>query len=252
LDEAKKHCRIYHSEDDAYVQGVIAAAVEKAESYLRRKLITQTWKVYLDDWPGSGFISLPFGQLQSVTHVKYTDSDGDQSTFSSDYYGTDTDSEPGRVVLNYGESWPTAVLATKNPIEIQFVCGYGDHTLQTITGATNASPIVLSVATHGRTANDTVLVENVEGNTNANGVWKITVPTTSTIGLIGSSGNADYTSGGTLTCLEVPEQIRHAIKIIISDMYEQREGHIAGVSFQMLDTVKALLFSKILWGTVHA
>lgn len=69
----------------------------------------------------------------------------------------------------------------------------------TISGATNAAPIVLTVPSgHGVVANDNVYVQNVGGNTNANGTFIATSVTATTITLAGSSGNAAYTSGGTL------------------------------------------------------
>jgi len=86
LDEIKDHLRVTHTDDDPYIQALLMTAQGQVESYLNRKLITQTWKAFFDDWPDGDAIVLPFGQLQSVTNVKYTDSDGDQSTFSSDDY----------------------------------------------------------------------------------------------------------------------------------------------------------------------
>lgn len=35
-------------------------------------------------------------------------------------------SEPGRIVLDYQGSWPSATLRSANGVEIQFVAGYGD------------------------------------------------------------------------------------------------------------------------------
>jgi hypothetical protein len=66
----------------------------------------------------------------------------------------------------------------------------------TITGATNASPIVITEASHGRSTGDIVVVHGVGGNTAANDTWKITVLTDDTYSLDGSTGNAAYTSGG--------------------------------------------------------
>uniref|UniRef100_A0A6M3K9B5 Putative head-tail connector n=1 Tax=viral metagenome TaxID=1070528 RepID=A0A6M3K9B5_9ZZZZ len=256
IDEAKKHLRVDYSSDDAYITGLIAAATDKVEGYLRRRLVTQTWKIFLDEWP-AGDIVLPFGKLQSVTHVKYTDTDGTQSTYYSSaettYMNIDIDSDPGRIKLNYGYSYPTASLSPDNPIEIQFVCGYGDHTPQTITAASNATPVVLTIATHGRSANDLALVHSVGGNTGANGTWKITAPSADTIGLLGSVGNAAYTSGGKLICLQVPEAIRQAIKLTISDMFENREDVIIGMTATVnLKAIISLLFPRILWPEVSA
>jgi uncharacterized phiE125 gp8 family phage protein len=200
LSEAKSHLRIESTftNDDAYIRSLIFAATAQVENITRRKLITQTWKAFYDDWPCRW--ELPYGNLQSVTHVKYTDSGDTVNTDfdEDDEFTVDTDSDPGRIVLKYGETFPGASLAEMNPIEVQFVCGYGAHTSQTITGATNASPIVVTVAGHGYSTNDDILVEDVEGNTNANGRWIITVVDVNSFSLNGSSGNEDYTSGASI------------------------------------------------------
>jgi len=76
----------------------------------------------------------------------------------------------------------------------------GAHgTAQTITGATNASPIQITIANHGLGTGETVVVASVGGNTAANGTWVITVTGVNTFTLNGSTGNGAYTSGGTAT-----------------------------------------------------
>jgi hypothetical protein len=68
-----------------------------------------------------------------------------------------------------------------------------------ITNATNATPIVLSMATTtGLLTGDTVYVAGVEGNTAANGWWQIGTVTGTTVELVGSVGNGVYTGGGSL------------------------------------------------------
>jgi len=248
LDQVKDHLRITHSNDEPYLQALIAAATDKAEQYIRRRLITQTWKIFLNDWPNGDEIILPFGQLQSVTHVKYKDTDGTQSTWnSSTEYIVDTSTDPGRIVLAYGKEYPTTTLYPSNPIEIQFVCGYGAHTPLAITDATNATPIVLTTAAHGYSANDTIYVYGVGGNTAADGLWRITVPLTTTIGLVGSTGNAAYTSGGKCILQDVPRNIVNAIMLMISDMYENRETIIAGAVIHNLKTAENLLYPYRIW-----
>lgn len=67
-----------------------------------------------------------------------------------------------------------------------------------ISGATNATPIVITVdSATGFASNDLVLVEGVGGNTNANGTFFITVSGTD-FTLVGSASAAVYTSGGTV------------------------------------------------------
>ena len=124
LDEIKDHLRIQHNNHDSQLIGLITASREWVESYTNRALVEQTWKCYLQGWPSGDEFELPFPPLQSVTSIKYTDSDDDETEWDSDEYEVDTDSEPGRIILAYGESWPSTTLHPKNPIEIEFVAGY--------------------------------------------------------------------------------------------------------------------------------
>lgn len=65
-----------------------------------------------------------------------------------------------------------------------------------ITDATNATPIVVTIATHGLSNGDHVVIEGVGGNTAANASWLIDNVTANTFELVGSVGSGAYTSGG--------------------------------------------------------
>ena len=67
----------------------------------------------------------------------------------------------------------------------------------TITGATNASPIVITSTGHGLSNGTRVTVASVGGNTAANGTFTVANVTSNTFELSGSTGNGSYTSGGT-------------------------------------------------------
>jgi len=241
LSQAKNHLRVDHTDDDDYIRGLIVSATDDLERILLRRLVTQTWKFYRDKWPAGDNLSLPYGELQSVTHVKYTDSDGTQSTMSAAEYIVDTDSDPGRVVLDYGETWPGDTLYPSNPIEVQYVCGYGDNAPITITAASNASPIVLTASGHGIVTSDPVFVDGVLGNTAANGNFVATRVDDDNISLNGSKGNAAYTSGGTVVKKEIPQDIIHALFFMISDMYEFRETMVTGTMWTEKPLVKRLI-----------
>lgn len=79
-------------------------------------------------------------------------------------------------------------------------------TEKAVTGATNAAPIRITTATdHGLDIGDVVVIENVGGNTNANGVWYADPVSATefdlyTDSIVGAprAGNAAYTSGGTI------------------------------------------------------
>jgi hypothetical protein len=66
-----------------------------------------------------------------------------------------------------------------------------------ITGATNATPIVITSNGHGLNNNDLVAVASVGGNTAANGIWSVQNVAANTFELEGSTGSGAYTAGGT-------------------------------------------------------
>jgi len=114
--------------EDTLLTRLISAARNVVEQViLKRSLITQTWGYYLDEWPDVDYIELPYPPLQSVSSIKYTDSDDNETTLSTDDYDVDTVSEPGRVKLKYGKSWPSVTLRPMNPICLEYVSGYGDE-----------------------------------------------------------------------------------------------------------------------------
>jgi len=179
-EEAKDHLRIDLdlTEDDTYIDTLIATATQQTEQFLHRRLITQTWYQYLECFPDTNIIKIPFGKLQSVTSLKYKDSDGDETTWTASNYIVDADSDPGEIVLGYEKVWPTATLYPSNPITIEFVCGYG------LTGA------------------------------------------------------------------DVPSNIKHGIKLGISDLYENRENQVVVGSANLIElkTIRSLLTPfKIDW-----
>ena len=66
-----------------------------------------------------------------------------------------------------------------------------------VTGATNASPIVVTSTGHALNTGDAVAISGVAGNTAANGTFTVTKIDANTFSLNGSTGNGAYTSGGT-------------------------------------------------------
>lgn len=105
----------------------VAAATNYLEVISNRRFMTQTWKMFLDYFPGNGVISVPYSPLVSVSHIKYTDTSGVQTTFPATEYGVSTARTPGQILLEYQKDWPTETLRVTDPIEIQFVCGWPDQ-----------------------------------------------------------------------------------------------------------------------------
>src|SRR6185369_2813828 len=71
-----------------------------------------------------------------------------------------------------------------------------------ITGATNATPIVITATAHGLVDGQQVTIASVGGNTAANGTWVVDVLSSSTFALVGSAGSGSYTAAtGTVQAL---------------------------------------------------
>lgn len=126
---------------------LITAAREYVEEFTRRALITQSYTLVMDAWPGNSqgdglgwwdgvregsitmgapnYVELPVGPLQSVTSVTTYDDDNSSTVFADTSYFLDTNATPGQVILNTGTVWPSFT-RTRNGIEIVYVAGYGD------------------------------------------------------------------------------------------------------------------------------
>jgi len=100
-----------------------------------------------------------------------------------------------------------------------------DTAIKAITGATAATPIVVTCTAHGFANGDLVYIDNVGGNTAANGLWKIANQAANTFELtdpvLGTNvvGISAYTSGG------------YAVNYgpsTVSDMYDDVSACIVG------------------------
>jgi uncharacterized phiE125 gp8 family phage protein len=129
VEEVKSHLRITGTDEDAFIASIILpSARESVEVALNRALISQTWEWVFDGgFPGSGTLHFPKGSLQSVTHVKYTNTADVETTWADSNYTVETRGEFGRLWLKDGITWPDDVkLSTPGVAWIRFVAGYGD------------------------------------------------------------------------------------------------------------------------------
>lgn len=124
--EAKLHCRVDHSTEDAIFTRLIEVARIQCENISGRAFVTRTYTAMLDRWPSSCF-ELPYPPLASITSIKYYDDAGSAAaTVNSANYYVDTNSEPGRVALVSGADWPSTTLRDINGVEIIYTAGYGN------------------------------------------------------------------------------------------------------------------------------
>lgn len=229
-----------YTNEDELLTSIVKAARVVAETETWRALVLQVMDFYLDEWPEGDEIQLPSPPLRAVESITYTESDGTVSTFSSADYSVDTDSAPGRVVLGYGETWPSATLAPKNPIKIRFRCGYaapfsasastdfitcvnhsfidGDKTRLSFSGG--ALPAGLSTDTD-------YYIRDMSGNT---------------FKLAATAGGAaiDITDAGSglLFCGEIPREVIAGLLLVVTDLYSERGDTVTSrVSSNFISTI---------------
>lgn len=119
--EANTHLHV--SGQDSYVTTLIKVARMSIERYLQRTLCTTTYKAYADNW--ESVMTLPFPTLQSVTSVKYYNTEGTLTTLSTSNYWVVTTDDPGCIVRKYDVTYPELQDGRPDAIEIIYVAGYG-------------------------------------------------------------------------------------------------------------------------------
>lgn len=115
--------------EDEYLGTLIQTARETVEFETRRALITQERAFRLKDFPkDDGPIELPFGNLQTVDSIVYTDSAGVETTMAAEsYYVQNGGVYASKLFPAYGTDWPDYDPASGEGIIVTFTCGYGDN-----------------------------------------------------------------------------------------------------------------------------
>ncbi len=122
LAEAKAHCRIDGSEEDALVGLLIDAAVSHLDGWtgvLGRCLVTQTWRIDYAEF--SEQVRVPLWPVQSVT-VSYIDVAGVTRTLASNQYELRNDGEGAFVCAAPGLLWPVTG-ESNSAVSVTAVCG---------------------------------------------------------------------------------------------------------------------------------
>lgn len=150
LAEMRAHLGISDATDtsrDVIITGRLISARTWAEQYTRTAFVAQTMGGYAGDFPGWSPADLgghtaarcqyhrPIklrGPLQSVTYIKYVDTDGVLQTLDPSKYQVDLIAR--QIVPAYGESWP-AVRYQPNAVEVEYIAGYG------LDGGTTAASV---------------------------------------------------------------------------------------------------------------
>jgi uncharacterized phiE125 gp8 family phage protein len=140
VQEAKEHCRVDLTDEDALIDGYVQAARMHIETITGRALITQQWAMRLDGWPC--WIDVPKPPLISTVllpvAITYVDTAGASQTLATTQYRIDAPSGPtagrGRIEAAYGVTWPS-LQGVLNNATVTFWAGYG------VSGDTVPRPI---------------------------------------------------------------------------------------------------------------
>jgi uncharacterized phiE125 gp8 family phage protein len=122
LPQVKAHLRLDSSDEDDLLTALIVAARQYLEAETGLCLITQTWRLYLDDWPETDLIQIAKGPLQMIQDITVYAADGTPMSVSLDGHVLDAASEPARLCLS---ERPLAGQRL-NGIEIDMLAGFGD------------------------------------------------------------------------------------------------------------------------------
>lgn len=171
LQEAKDHLRVDSDDDDALIEGMIAAATNYFDGpagILNRAILAQTLELTLPEFP-CGPIVLPCPDLIEIVSLRYaTLGSPDRETLTE--YQIDRAGVQARLWPAYGQSWPSVPCGLVNAVTIAYRAGFGTH-----PGA-------------------------------------------------------------------VPDDLKSTVKLMLSDLYENREPVITGAIVSKLDTLQALWF----------
>jgi uncharacterized phiE125 gp8 family phage protein len=125
--EAKIYLKVDDSTEDALIAVLIKAVRMAAEKYMGRALITQTWEASFDEFPDCDedwTFELYTCPVSKINTLKYYDASDVLATLATTVYLPDYVSEPCRVGLAYGQSWPS-ISGRQNSVVINYECGYG-------------------------------------------------------------------------------------------------------------------------------
>ena len=127
VNAAKAHLRWTQPIEDDLIARLVAAATQMAQTRTRRQLVTATLAMRLDCLPAGGLIEIPLGPIQAVTSITYVDEAGATQTLASSLYDVDIYSEPARITIADGATWPSTKRRT-NAVIVTFTAGYGAAT----------------------------------------------------------------------------------------------------------------------------
>lgn len=120
LEDVKTHLRLDHETEDELLNSLIVTAREYLEQQTQLALMTQTWRLCLDNWPLDKCIKLYKSPVQSIDQIEQFDASGTGTLISTSEMLLDSNAHPARLYIN-AQSAPLQVI---NGIEITFTAGF--------------------------------------------------------------------------------------------------------------------------------
>jgi len=121
LSETKAHLRLDTGDEDALINTLIAAARAHCEAATGLALMTQSFRLFLDDWPEKQVIQIPKSPVQAIDTVNVYDAAGQPQVVSLAGMALDGRARPARLFLTERPSPEPEI----NGIEIDFTAGFG-------------------------------------------------------------------------------------------------------------------------------
>lgn len=133
LEEAKTHLRIYHTDENAHVEALVASVADLIDGptgILNRCVVSQQWEVTIDRFPendmmGVVALKMPLPPLISIQSILYDDEDGvEQELTSGNYRIIGAESTSAAAILPLKDvEWPS-VDDEPGSVRISFTAGY--------------------------------------------------------------------------------------------------------------------------------
>ncbi len=208
--------------EDTDLEDAIKDGRETVENITRRGLLTQTWDYYLQEWPEDDFIKLPFGNLQSVSYVKWKDTDGVETSLTKSltaFAGSDVTPLTKTKVTCAAHGFSDGDI-----ISIDGTTSYdGSWEISNVTTNTFDITMVFVANDATGTVSEDYLVE-----TNGEGCGRIVLPyggTWPSSSLFPSNPIKIRFICGWTAAASIPKPIKRAVKFAAEDFYYHGDRH---------------------------
>lgn len=116
------HIPIENTDQDVYLQDILNAAIDDAQTMTGRQFCAATYTAYMDQCPDGNELEIDLGPVTAITAVKYyAPGAAIQTTFDALKYQLDNVDLTARLRLS---EYFTADTNRMNSVEIEFTCGW--------------------------------------------------------------------------------------------------------------------------------